>query len=170
MRGPWAILAVVLVLAGTPQAAQSDVQALFNLADRDGRVGVARKTNPVDMRPAEPGEVVVTVIAGEGKETQSPPAKPGDMGVRNRCPETGNEEIPVSATKFADRYEGPIGPADATGWRAYRPCGVEMQYFVVHLPGTVGRAHGGAARRRHRARRPGGHLWHRRSRVHVRRR
>jgi hypothetical protein len=46
---------------------------------------------PVDVRPAEPGEVVVTVIAGEGKETASPPAHEGDMGVRDRCPVTGNE-------------------------------------------------------------------------------
>ena len=59
--------------------------------------GVARKTMPVDVRPAQPGEVVVTVIAGEGEETRSPPAQPGDMVVRNRCPATGNEEILVTA-------------------------------------------------------------------------
>jgi hypothetical protein len=33
----------------------------------------------VDVRPARPGAVVVTVIAGAGKESQSPPAEPGDM-------------------------------------------------------------------------------------------
>jgi hypothetical protein len=53
--------------------------------------------------------VIVTVIKGEGKETESPPAGPGDMVVRNRCPETGNEEILVSAAKFPQRYEGPVG-------------------------------------------------------------
>jgi hypothetical protein len=53
------------------------------------------------------------------------------MVVRNRCPETGNEEILVSAAKFAERYEGPIGPVDG-GWQPYRPRGVEMRYFVVH--------------------------------------
>jgi hypothetical protein len=42
-----------------------------------------------------------------------------------------NEEILVSAAKFAERYEGPIGPADATGWQPYRPRGIEMAYFVV---------------------------------------
>jgi hypothetical protein len=56
MRGPWAILAAVLVLAAGAQAAeQTDVQAMFNQADRDDRIGVARKTKPVDVRPAEPG-------------------------------------------------------------------------------------------------------------------
>jgi hypothetical protein len=103
---------------------------MFDHAEQDARVGVARKTMPVDIRPAEPGEVVVTVIAGEGEETRSPPAQPGDMVVRNRCPATGNEEILVSAAKFAGRYEGPIGPADA-GWQPYRPRGIEMRYFVV---------------------------------------
>jgi hypothetical protein len=28
---------------------------MFNQADRDDRIGVARKTKPVDVRPAEPG-------------------------------------------------------------------------------------------------------------------
>jgi hypothetical protein len=130
-RGQAAILAVVFGLTWAPQAAaEIDVQALFEQAGRDARVGLARKTRPVDVRPAEPGEVVVTVIAGEGKETESPPAQSGDMVVRNRCPETGSEQILVSAAKFAERYEGPIGSAVA-GWRPYRPRGIEMEYFVV---------------------------------------
>jgi hypothetical protein len=128
MRG-WLILGMLLMLNAT--AAAADIGAMFAAAEAQGRVGVARKTKAVDARPAEPGEVVVTVIAGEGKETQSPPAKPGDMVVRNRCPETGNEEILVSGAKFAERYEGPEGPADAGGWRTYRPRGVEMRYFLV---------------------------------------
>jgi hypothetical protein len=113
------------------QAAETDVHAMFDQAERDGRVGLARKTRPVDVRAAEPGEVVVTEIAGEGKETQSPPAQAGDRVVRNRCPETGNEEILVGAAKFAERYEGPLGPADGAGWQPYRPRGIEMAYFVV---------------------------------------
>lgn len=118
--------------AWVPQlSAQTDVHAMFALALHQGRTGLARKTKPVDARAAEPGEVVVTVIAGEGKETQSPPAQPGDMVVRNRCPDTGNEEILVAAAKFAQRYDGPSGPADAAGWQPYRPRGVEMAYFVV---------------------------------------
>lgn len=99
------LLAAVLMTAptGAQQPPQVDVHALFDQAEREARVGVARKTMPVDARQARPDEVVVTVIAGEGEETQSPPAGPGDMVVRNRCPETGNEEILVEAAKFAER-------------------------------------------------------------------
>ena len=122
---------LVTAAAWAQPLAEADVQAMFDQAEREGRVGLARKTRPVDVRPARSGEVVVTVIAGEGQETQSPPAQPGDMVVRNRCPETGNEGILVSAAKFAGRYEGPIGAADAAGWQPYRPRGVEMRYFVV---------------------------------------
>src|SRR4051812_9704213 len=74
----------------------ADIAALFARAEHEAKVGIARKTKPVDARPAVPGERVVTIIANEGKETQSPAAKAGDMVVRNRCPETGNEEILVS--------------------------------------------------------------------------
>ena len=134
MRGLGSILAAVVALAAAAaaqSAAQTDVHAIFDQAERDARVGLARKTMPVDVRPAAAGEVVVTVIAGEGKETESPPAQPGDMVVRNRCPATGNEEILITAAKFAERYQGPVGPADAAGWRPYRPRGVEMRYLVV---------------------------------------
>lgn len=60
----------------------------------------------MDARPARPGEVVVTVIAGE-EETRSKPAVAGDWVVRNRCPETGN----VAAGSFACTYEV-LEPAD----------------------------------------------------------
>ena len=69
--------------------AHRDVLALFDAARAQGRVGTARKTKPVDARPAVPGEVVITFIQGEGRETESRPAKTGDMVVRNRCAETG---------------------------------------------------------------------------------
>ena len=134
MSKPGSTLAVLFALAAVWSVqpwAQADVQAMFDQAEQEGRVGLARKTKPVDVRPALPGEVVVTIIAGEGKETESPPAQPGDMVVRNRCPETGNEEILVTATGFAERYDGPIGPAADDGWQAYRPRGIEMRYFVV---------------------------------------
>jgi hypothetical protein len=108
-----------------------DILAYFDgVAAVDG-AGLARKTKPVDVRPAGAGEVVVTVILGEGRETVSPPAAPGDMVVRNRCPETGNEEILVAAGRFGERYEGPLGEADAGGFRPYRPRGVEMRFVVV---------------------------------------
>ena len=108
-----------------------DVHALFEVAEWDGRVGVARKSKLVDARSAVPGEVIVTVILGEGKETQSKPAATGDRVVRNRCAATGNEEYLVSARTFAERYEGPLDAADAFGWSAYRPRGPEMRYLVV---------------------------------------
>ena len=53
------------------------------------------------------------------------------MVVRNRRPATGNEQILVEAPKFAERYEGPTGPADTSGWQPYRPRGVPMRYFIV---------------------------------------
>jgi hypothetical protein len=108
-----------------------DINALFEKAVSDGRVGLARKSQPVDVRPAAPGEVVVTVIAGEGKETESRPAVAGDMVVRNRCEPTGNEEYLVSADIFANRYHGPLGPQDASGWSTYRPRGGDLLYFIV---------------------------------------
>ena len=119
-------------LAAAPAlAAEVDVGALFDRAEAAGRVGVARKTALVDGRAARPGEIVVTVIKGEGKETQSPPAEAGDVVIRNRCPATGNEEYLVKAARMGTRYEGPLGSADAEGWQAYRPKGVELRYFIV---------------------------------------
>jgi hypothetical protein len=108
-----------------------DIHAFFQKASSLGGEGLARKTKTVDVREAKPGEIVVTVLKGEGKETQSPPAKPGDMVVRNRCPQSGNEEFLVPASKFASRYEGPTGPAGEDGWRPYRPRGADMRFVVV---------------------------------------
>jgi hypothetical protein len=108
-----------------------DIHSLFEAAQRDGRVGLARKSQSVDARPAFPGEIVVTIIADEGMETQSKPAAEGDMIVRNRCEPSGNEEYLVNAEIFAQRYQGPVGPADAHGWHAYRPLGPDMLFVVV---------------------------------------
>jgi hypothetical protein len=133
----WGALTVMLLAISASVAWHSwgetsvDVHALFEIAQRDGRVGVARKSKPVDARAAVPGEVIVTLILGEGKETQSRPADAGDMVVRNRCEATGNEEYLVSARTFAERYDGPLDPDDHAGWGAYRPRGPEMLYFVV---------------------------------------
>ena len=114
----------------------ADMDAIFDQAERGGRIGVARKVKPVDVRPARVGEIIVTVIKGEGEETRSPPANPGDMVVRNRCPETGDEEILVSQAKFPDRYEGPAGPGAGDPWREYRPRGKDMLYFKLG-PGST---------------------------------
>lgn len=126
----WLVLPLVLIAAPS-KADEIDIQHLFEEARQEDRVGMARKTRPVDVRPAHEDEVIVTVIAGEGKETTSPPAKSGDMVVRNRCPETGNEEILVSAQKFAERYEGPTGSSLVEGWQEFRPRGNDMHYFIV---------------------------------------
>ena len=124
--------AIGAVVPSTSQAQQHiDVVAWFEKVSAQTGAGLARKTKPVDARPAKSGEVVVTVIKGEGKETQSPPAKPGDMVVRNRCEPTGNEEILVKSETFAKRYQGPIGRWAAHGWRAYQPRGVAMRFVIV---------------------------------------
>jgi hypothetical protein len=122
-----------LLLSGQMSFAQTpvDIYAYFQKARDLGGEGLARKTKTVDVREAKPGEIIVTILKGEGKETQSPPAKPGDMVVRNRCPESGNEEFLVASAKFASRYEGPTGPAGEGGWRPYRPRGADMRFVVV---------------------------------------
>ena len=130
-----------------------DVIAYFQRASDTRGAGLAHKTKPVDARPAKPGEIVVTMIRGQGKETQSPPANPGHMVVRNRCPETGNEEFLVTAGSFSRRYEGPIGSGAGDGWLPYRPFGIQMRFVVVaeqdgefSFRRAVGRKNGGAAR------------------------
>lgn len=125
-----AIAAVALFNAQAQAQPTMDVLAYFQKAADAGRAGLARKTMLVDVRPAVPGEVVETFISGK-RETVSPPAKAGDMVVRNRCQATGNELILVSADKFSARYEGPVGAAGADGWLTYRPRGVEMRYILV---------------------------------------
>ncbi|MER8777016.1 hypothetical protein [Mesorhizobium sp. M0977] len=111
--------------------AKRDIGVLFKVAEAAGKVGIARKTKAIDARMAKPGEIIVTYITGDGKETQSRPADAGDMVVRNRCPETGNEQYLVSSKKFVARYEEPHGKPDADGWSEYRPLAPEMLYFIV---------------------------------------
>ena len=109
---------------------EKDARVLFSAADAAGRVGTARKTKLVDARPAKEGEEIITKIAGEEEAETKNTAKIGDMVVRNKCPETGNEQYIVSAKKFPERYEGPIGDP-VEGWSEYRPLGPEMRYFIV---------------------------------------
>jgi hypothetical protein len=108
-----------------------DVVEYFQRTSVTRGAGLARKTKLVDVRSAKSGEVIVTMIEGEGKETQSPPAKIGDMVVRNRCAETGNEEFLVIAESFSRKYEGPIGSGAGDGWLPYRPFGMPMRFVVV---------------------------------------
>ena len=125
------VLGVSILCPGGSLHAQQDIDVVsyFHRTHDTREAGLAQKTKPVDVRPATPGEVVVTMIKGEGKETQSPPAQAGD--VRNRCPETGNEEILVSASNFSRRYEGPTGSGTGDGWLPYRPRGIQMRFVVV---------------------------------------
>lgn len=108
---------------------ERDVLALMREARAQGRVGLACKARLVDARPARPGEIVVTEIAGEGRETQSRPAAAGDMVVRNHSPESGNECYLVGAATFAERYEGPLGGEG--GWQLYRPRGRTLSYTIL---------------------------------------
>ena len=108
-----------------------EVRALVKDANARGLVRRAMKTKPVDARPARPGEVIVTVLAGEGKETRSRPAVKGDWVVRNRCEATGNEEYLVAADKFEERYESTGKPAGADGWQEYRPLGKVVRFFLL---------------------------------------
>jgi hypothetical protein len=128
-----AILLACMIGAISPVRGETskDIHAMFDAAERDGRVGTARKSRPVDVRPAVPGEIIVTMIGVEERETQSRPAVAGDKVVRNRCPATGNEQYLVAAGTFAERYQGPSGPPDAEGWRPYLPRGPLMRYMRV---------------------------------------
>lgn len=110
---------------------RKDQIALMDEFKKIDMVGVARKTKDVDARPASPGEIVITYIRGQGVETRSKPAEDGDWVVRNRCEETGNEEILVKKRNFSDRYGEPLSQADATGYRAFKPKGSDMNYFIV---------------------------------------
>ena len=67
-----------VTVAHARSLALEEVVSMMDRARAEGRAGQARKARPVDVRPARAGEVVVTVIAGEGKETTSKPARAGD--------------------------------------------------------------------------------------------
>ena len=121
----------VMASADVPTRTADEIAALLARAKTEGRLKTARKTRPVDARPAKPGEVVVTVIRDEGKETQSRPAAEGDWVVRNRCPETGDEEYLVGAEKFRDKYRRTDAPASSGGWQEFRPVGNDVRFVIL---------------------------------------
>jgi hypothetical protein len=133
----YAVLASMVMTGTTTSAADAphrsadEMVALMAQAQKDGRLKTARKTKLVDARPAKPGEVIVTVIAGEGKETSSKPAAAGDQVVRNRCPQTGHEQYLVAAAKFTGKYEKTATPADEDGWQEYRPVAGDMRVLLL---------------------------------------
>ena len=112
----------------------AEMTALWARAEKAGRVRTARKTRPIDAREARPDEVVVTTIKGEGKETKSRPAREGDKVVRNRCPETGNEEYLVGADTFARRYRRTDAASASDGWQEYVPVGEDVRFFFLPPP------------------------------------
>ena len=123
---------IIFLMNNTIRANESvDIVSYFQQLENVTGAGLARKTKLVDVRAAVTGEIIITTIKGEGKETQSPPAKPGDMVVRNRCPETGNEEILVSRETFLRRYIGPLPKVKKSDWTPYRPKGVQMRFVRV---------------------------------------
>ena len=126
-----AAAAILIAMGASARAADVDIVSVFGKAAGENRVGIAKKTKPVDGRPAKAGEVIVTIIKNEGVETKSKPAEAGDLVVRNRCPETGNEEYLVKANRVKDRYSDPKGAADKDGWQEYEPKGSDMKFFVV---------------------------------------
>src|SRR5688572_26596263 len=125
------VMTTMAIAAGAPHKSADEMVALMAQAQKNGRLQTARKTKLVDARPAKPGEVIVTVIAGEGKETTSKPAAAGDQVVRNRCPQTGNEQYLVAAAKFTGKYEATGKPADKDGWQEYRPLGSDMRVLLL---------------------------------------
>lgn len=118
------------------QLPQKERVAYFTQAQQAGITGVAIKTKPVLARPAKEGEIITTIIKGEGVETVSEPAKAGDWVVQNICPETGNEEILVRKAKFAQRYntseKSEINLASyPSDYQPFTPKGIEMNYFII---------------------------------------
>jgi hypothetical protein len=116
-----------------PDRTLEEMIALMADAQARGASGIARKkaTKPVDARPARVGEVVVTVIKGEGKETQSRPARQGDWVVRNRTVETGHEQYLVGAKEFEERYQKSGVAPEADGWQEFRPAGKRMRFYIL---------------------------------------
>lgn len=118
------------------QLPQKERVTYFTQAQQTGITGIAIKTKPVLARPAKEGEIITTIIKGEGVETISEPAKEGDWVVQNICAATGNEEILVRKAKFVQRYK----EADKSNihltpvpdnYLPFIPKGIEMNYFIV---------------------------------------
>lgn len=133
------IIPISLYASTLSELPQKERTSYFFQAEQAGITGVAIKTKPVLARPAKIGEIITTVIQGEGIETTSEPASEGDWVVQNICPKTGNEEILVKGNKFLQRYAH-IDPntldnnkikIDDNRYQAFIPKGIEMNYFII---------------------------------------
>lgn len=74
-----------------------DIHAMFDAAEREGLVGVARKSRLVDVRSAVPGE------AFTAPWSEAMVARPGDVIVRD--PANRNDTYRVAALSFECTYE-----------------------------------------------------------------
>ena len=148
MRGRAVVLAAVVALApawAALAAAAVDVHAMFEQAAREARLGLARKTirstsgrrRPArSWSPRSPARARRPGARGRSRVTGGP----------QRCPATGNEAILVSAAKFAERYEGPMGPGcrGLAALPAARHRDAVFRFaagrWQLHLHGPLGRA------------------------------
>ena len=132
MRALGAIFAAVPAQAlawGTQMAAaQTDIHAMFAEAEREGRVGLARKTRPVEVCPVQSGEVVVTVVAGEARRRKVRRRSRATWwcatAARRRATRRSWSAPPSSPSATRVRSGRPMAPAGS-------PRGIEMDYFVV---------------------------------------
>jgi hypothetical protein len=94
-----------------------DVAAKFAEALRCGEVRHYRKCARVDIRPAVPGELVETMLAGE-RETVNM-ARAGDYVVRG----IQGEQYIIKENTLATRYGPPLTGPDEDGFRKYEAKG-----------------------------------------------
>ena len=137
----------------------TSTRLLKRRAPSAARAGAEAKTG---WREASPTKLL-SLSSRRRQRTRA--AATGDMVVRNRCPESGNEEFLVPSAKFASRYEGPTGPAGEDGG-AHIDRAARIRFVVVNEKAASspswrpGRGDGCASRRCDRAGPPGpeGHL------------
>jgi hypothetical protein len=65
-----------------------------------------------------------------GADAMAQQAKAGDWVLRNRCPDTGNEEYLVAADKVAERYTA-AGSGQSDGWQAFTPRGKALRFLIL---------------------------------------
>lgn len=78
---------------------KSEVVALF---DQIRTNAVYQKTGVMLARPAQPGETVITIVAGRIETLK--PTFVGDWVIKNITVNSSAEQYPISGDKFATRY------------------------------------------------------------------
>ena len=90
--------------ADLPRKSLDEIVAMMSQAQAHGRVKTARKTRP---------------------------ANAGDWVVRNRCPETGNEQYLMGANKFTGKYNRTGAPPGRDGWQEFQPVGKDVRALIL---------------------------------------